>query len=106
MNPVVVSRNESECVLVEGSVNSVRLSVKVKKADDLEDFLAKKFMRCAVTAAAASVAFHLVRRFLSQRAESFVVLRRKPIAVRVGRRTAAGVALADACLRRTMTSRS
>jgi hypothetical protein len=47
MNPIVVSRNESECVLVEGSINSVRISVKVKKADDLEDFLAKKFMRCA-----------------------------------------------------------
>jgi hypothetical protein len=46
MNPVVVSRNESECVLIEGSINSVRISVKVKKADDLEDFLAKKFMRC------------------------------------------------------------
>ena len=47
MNPVVISRNESECVLVEGSINSVRISVKVKKADDLEEFLAKKFMRCA-----------------------------------------------------------
>jgi actin related protein 2/3 complex subunit 4 len=45
MNPVIVSRNESECVLIEGSINSVRISVKVKKADDLEDFLAKKFMR-------------------------------------------------------------
>jgi actin related protein 2/3 complex subunit 4 len=45
MNPVVVSRNESECVLIEGSINSVRISVRVKKADDLEEFLAKKFMR-------------------------------------------------------------
>jgi hypothetical protein len=51
MNPVVVSRNESECVLIEGSINSVRISVKVKKADDLEDFLAKKFMRCVVSPA-------------------------------------------------------
>jgi hypothetical protein len=36
-------------VLVEGSINSVRISVKVKKADDLEDFLAKKFMRFALS---------------------------------------------------------
>ena len=50
MNPVVISRNESECVLVEGSINSVRISVKVKKADDLEECLAKKFMRCAARA--------------------------------------------------------
>ena len=49
MNPIVVSRNESECVLVEGSINSVRISVKVKKADDLEDFLAKKFMRLVIS---------------------------------------------------------
>jgi hypothetical protein len=54
MNPVVVSRNESECVLIEGSINSVRISVKVKKADDLEDFLAKKFMRCVAHPASCS----------------------------------------------------
>jgi hypothetical protein len=86
MNPIVVSRNESECVLIEGSINSVRISVKVKKADDLEDFLAKKFMRCRarhVLAPPPLPVFSVRCRFLSQRAESFVVLRRKPIAVRV-----------------------
>mmetsp|Transcript_212 Transcript_212/g.288 ORF Transcript_212/g.288 Transcript_212/m.288 type:complete len:170 (-) Transcript_212:124-633(-) len=62
MNPVVVSRNKGEQVLIEGSVNSVRISIKVKQADEVEVILAKKFMR-----------------FLMQRAENFVILRRKPV---------------------------
>ena len=95
MNPIVVSRNESECVLIEGSINSVRISVKVKKADDLEDFLAKKFMRCAVHHVFAPHVFNLQCRFLSQRAESFVVLRRKPIAVCVPSHDVADVFACD-----------
>jgi actin related protein 2/3 complex subunit 4 len=51
--------------LIEGSINSVRISVAVKQADDLEKILAKKFMR-----------------FLAQRAENFIILRRKAIKVR------------------------
>mmetsp|Transcript_7539 Transcript_7539/g.14768 ORF Transcript_7539/g.14768 Transcript_7539/m.14768 type:complete len:170 (+) Transcript_7539:129-638(+) len=62
LNPVVISRNESERVLIEGSINSVRVSIKVKQADELEEVLVAKFMR-----------------FLMQRAEQFVVLRRKPV---------------------------
>mmetsp|Transcript_28887 Transcript_28887/g.62387 ORF Transcript_28887/g.62387 Transcript_28887/m.62387 type:complete len:151 (+) Transcript_28887:143-595(+) len=62
LNPVVISRNENERVLIEGSVNSIRISVTVKQADELEAFIAKKFMR-----------------FLMMRAESFFVLRRTPI---------------------------
>jgi actin related protein 2/3 complex subunit 4 len=62
LNPVVIARNEKEKVLIEGSINSMRISVCVKQADELEEILAKKFMR-----------------FLAQRAESFVILRRKPV---------------------------
>ena len=62
LNPVVISRNEQERVLIEGSINSVRVSIKVKQADELEEVLVAKFMR-----------------FLMQRAEQFVVLRRKPV---------------------------
>jgi hypothetical protein len=62
LNPVVIARNENERVLIEGSINSVRISVAVKQADDLEKILAKKFMR-----------------FLAQRAENFIILRRKAI---------------------------
>jgi len=63
-NPVTISRTKQERVLIETSVNSVRVSVCVKKMDELEAILCKRFMR-----------------FLTQRAEHFLVLRRKPIEV-------------------------
>ncbi|RNA21619.1 actin-related 2 3 complex subunit 4 [Brachionus plicatilis] len=62
LTPVVISRNENERVLIEGSVNSIRISIAIKKADDLERILCHKFMR-----------------FMMMRADSFVILRRKPI---------------------------
>jgi len=62
LNPVVISRNSKEKVLIETSINSLRISVCVKQADDIEVILCKKFMR-----------------FLMQRAENFVILRRKAI---------------------------
>mmetsp|Transcript_18244 Transcript_18244/g.44797 ORF Transcript_18244/g.44797 Transcript_18244/m.44797 type:complete len:170 (+) Transcript_18244:237-746(+) len=62
LNPVVISRNEEERVLIEPSINSVRMSIKVKQADELEKVLVAKFMR-----------------FLMMRAEQFVVLRRKAV---------------------------
>lgn len=65
LTPVVVSRNEHEKVLIEPSVNSVRMSIKIKQADEIEHILCHKFTR-----------------FLMQRAEAFVILRRKAIPVR------------------------
>jgi len=62
LTPVVISRNEKEKVLIEGSVNSLRVSIAVKQADEIEKILCHKFMR-----------------FMMMRAENFVVLRRKPI---------------------------
>ena len=62
LTPLVISRNESEQVLIESSFNSTRLSIKIKQADDVEKLLCLKFTR-----------------FLSQRAEQFIVLRRKPV---------------------------
>ena len=47
-------------------MNSIRVSVCIKQADELESILCKKFMR-----------------FLAQRAENFVILRRKPIKVKL-----------------------
>ncbi|KAI9693349.1 MAG: Arp complex subunit [Bathelium mastoideum] len=64
LNPLTVSRNENEKVLVEPSVNSVRVSIKIKQADEIENILVHKFTR-----------------FLTQRAEAFFVLRRKPVKV-------------------------
>lgn len=62
LNPVLICRNESEQCLIEGSINSLRISIKVKQADELENILAKKFLR-----------------FVSMRAEAFEVLRRVPV---------------------------
>lgn len=70
MNPVVIARSEQEKVLVEGSVNSVRISVMIKKSDELDIVLARRFLR-----------------FLAQRAEHFIILRRKPVEVRKDRIT-------------------
>jgi hypothetical protein len=64
LNPVVISRNEKEKVLIEASINSIRVSISIKQADEIEKILCHKFMR-----------------FMMMRAESFVVLRRKPIEV-------------------------
>ncbi|ESO03545.1 hypothetical protein HELRODRAFT_173246 [Helobdella robusta] len=62
LTPVVISRNEKEKVLIEGSINSLRISIAVKQADEIEKILCKKFMR-----------------FMMMRADNFVILRRKPI---------------------------
>ncbi|KAJ1024688.1 hypothetical protein NDA13_004615 [Ustilago tritici] len=62
LNPLTISRNEHEKVLIEPSINSVRISIRIKQADEIERILAHKFAR-----------------FLMQRAENFVILRRKPV---------------------------
>lgn len=62
LNPVIISRNERERVLIESSVNSVRISIAIKQADDIESILAHKFTR-----------------FMMMRADNFVILRRKPV---------------------------
>lgn len=67
LTPLTIARNENERVLIEPSVNSVRISIKIKQADEIENILVHKFTR-----------------FLEQRAESFFILRRKPIKVRDG----------------------
>ncbi|KAL7713753.1 Actin-related protein 2/3 complex subunit 4 [Entamoeba marina] len=56
------SIDKCEKVLIEGSINSVRMSVCLKKADNLEVILLRRFVS-----------------FLQQRAESFIILRRKPV---------------------------
>ena len=64
LNPLTVSRNQDERVFVEPSVNSVRVSIRIKQADEIEHILVHKFTR-----------------FLTQRAEAFFILRRKPVPV-------------------------
>eukprot|EP01156_Anaeramoeba_ignava_P000605 Anaeramoba_ignava/a108007_122.p1 GENE.a108007_122~~a108007_122.p1 ORF type:complete len:111 (-),score=32.58 a108007_122:22-354(-) len=48
--------------LIETSINSIRVSISLKKSDEVEEILTEKFMR-----------------FLMIRAENFLILRRKPI---------------------------
>ncbi|AET38883.1 Arc19p Ecym_3396 [Eremothecium cymbalariae DBVPG len=62
LQPMHIARNEHEQVLIETSVNSVRMSIKIKQADEIEQILVYRFTR-----------------FLEQRAESFYILRRVPI---------------------------
>lgn len=64
LNPVVVSRTENEVCLIEPSINSVRVSIKIKQADEIEEILCHKFTR-----------------FLMQRSEQFLIMRRKAIEV-------------------------
>lgn len=45
MTPVVVARNKAERVLIEPSINSVRVSIAVKQSDEIEKILCHKFTR-------------------------------------------------------------
>lgn len=45
LQPVVVARNETEKVLFEGSVNSLRISIRIKQSDELESILVDRFCR-------------------------------------------------------------
>ena len=62
LNPVIVTRNERERVLIEPSINSVRVSIAIKQADDIEKLLSHKFTG-----------------FMMRRAENFLILRRKKV---------------------------
>jgi actin related protein 2/3 complex subunit 4 len=62
LNPIKITRSKKEAVLIEPSVNSVRVSVKIKQMDELDTILCDKFTS-----------------FVMLRAEHFVVLRRKAV---------------------------
>lgn len=64
LNPVIVARTDNERVLIEPAINSVRVSIKIKQQDEIESILCHKFTR-----------------FLMQRSEQFVIMRRKAVEV-------------------------
>lgn len=64
LTPVIVSRNDKEKVLIESSINSMRISIAVKQVDEMERILCHKFTR-----------------FMMMRAENFMILRRVPVKV-------------------------
>lgn len=59
---ITITRSERECMYIEPAINSCRISIKIKQADDLERLLAGKFTR-----------------FLMQRAEQFQIVRKRPL---------------------------
>eukprot|EP01017_Pseudomicrothorax_dubius_P030329 TRINITY_DN3774_c0_g1_i1.p1 TRINITY_DN3774_c0_g1~~TRINITY_DN3774_c0_g1_i1.p1 ORF type:complete len:180 (+),score=48.52 TRINITY_DN3774_c0_g1_i1:110-649(+) len=60
--PITISRSEKERCLIEGSVNSVRVSFTIKKSDDLERLIVGRFSA-----------------FFGTRAELYEIVRKKPI---------------------------
>jgi len=62
MTPYILSRSEGEKVMIEPSINSIRLSVRVQQPDSLTSVLVDRYAR-----------------FLMLRAEQFKILRRKPM---------------------------
>lgn len=62
LTPVVIARDANQQVLIEPSINSTRISVKIKQIDNLETVLVDRFTRA-----------------LALRAEEFMILRRKPV---------------------------
>lgn len=62
LNRMHIARNENEKILIESSINSVRVSIAIKQADEIEHILVRQFTR-----------------FLTRRAESFFILRRVPV---------------------------
>lgn len=62
LQPLVIARDTDQQCLIEPSVNSIRVSLKIKQADELEKILVDKFSR-----------------FLALRADDFIILRRSPV---------------------------
>ena len=60
MQPITISRNEFETCLIEGSINSVRISFSIKK-NEVENLLT-----------------HMLQRFFALRADRFKIMRRTP----------------------------
>eukprot|EP00193_Tetraselmis_chui_P011240 CAMPEP_0177771834 /NCGR_PEP_ID=MMETSP0491_2-20121128/11853_1 /TAXON_ID=63592 /ORGANISM="Tetraselmis chuii, Strain PLY429" /LENGTH=173 /DNA_ID=CAMNT_0019289509 /DNA_START=232 /DNA_END=753 /DNA_ORIENTATION=- len=62
LDPVLITRSPAERCFVEGSINSVRVSLAVKQTDQLDEIITRMLMR-----------------FLMQRADQFGILRRVPV---------------------------
>ena len=58
--PIVISKSENEHCMIEASINSVRISIAIKKLSEIEVLLT-----------------HMLERFMSLRADKFEILRKK-----------------------------
>jgi len=61
LQPIIISKSEAEHCLIESSINSVRVSISIKKSAEIEVLLT-----------------HMLERFMSLRADKFEILRKKP----------------------------
>lgn len=62
LTPVTIARDANQQVYIEPSINSTRISIKIKQIDTLESVLVDRFTRA-----------------LALRAEEFMILRRKAV---------------------------
>ena len=60
--PVLISRGDQYATLIESSINSVRVSIKIKKGYGIEHLLTR-----------------MLERFMALRADKFEIFRKKPI---------------------------
>ncbi len=61
MAPIIISKGEMETCMIEPSINSVRISIMIKKGLEIEHLLTR-----------------MLERFMSLRADKFDILRKKP----------------------------
>ena len=61
MQPIIISKGDMETCMIEPSINSVRISVSIKKGLEIEHLLTR-----------------MLERFMSLRADKFEILRKKP----------------------------
>lgn len=61
MKPLLISKSDQEKCLIEASINSVRVSLAIKKNQEIEFLLT-----------------HMLERFLALRADKFQIMRKKP----------------------------
>ena len=59
--PVIISKSENEHCLIESSINSVRVSIAIKKGHEIEILLTR-----------------MLERFMALRADKFEILRKTP----------------------------
>ena len=61
LEPILIAKSDQDACLIEASVNSVRVSIKIRKGMEIEHLLTAMFSR-----------------FLSLRADKFEILRKQP----------------------------
>ena len=59
--PIVIAKSETETCLIEASVNSVRVSIAIKKSQEIDSLLTR-----------------MLERFMALRADKFDILRKTP----------------------------